>query len=246
MHTTNHVSEHDLQCASWYPVHSTLNVGLKLLQCVCVDDLNTQYPWDAPIKTSLGGLSPRIAEATVSLKLGVQETQIPSKPWVAWFFEHPVEGGWRTYATRSQSDTREDVPDNAAFSAVPVLFSTKLAILWRFYILYTGAEVVYDYDYEQMKLRGFFCIDQNPWQVIGCLNRFPKDFKFSRRRVWSSELSSGMYYREKQLSTDVSEVRAAYLWNIGRQLFYTAVHPRRQFWTGFLKMLSNILFSLSV
>jgi hypothetical protein len=35
------------------------------------------------------------------------------------------------------------------------------------------------------------------------------DFKFSRRRVWSSELSSGMYCRVKQLSTDVSEVRAA-------------------------------------
>jgi hypothetical protein len=22
-----------------------------------------------------------------------------------------------------------------------------------------------------------------------------------------------------------------HLWNVGRQLFYTAVHPRRQFWT---------------
>jgi hypothetical protein len=54
MHTTNHVSEHVLQYASWYPVHSALNVGLKLLQCVCEDDLNTQYPWDAPIKRSLG------------------------------------------------------------------------------------------------------------------------------------------------------------------------------------------------
>jgi hypothetical protein len=35
------------------------------------------------------------------------------------------------------------------------------------------------------------------------------DFKFSRRRVWSSESSSGMYCRVKWLSTDVSEVRAA-------------------------------------
>jgi hypothetical protein len=42
MHTTNHVSEHVLQCANWYPVHRALNVGLKLLQCV--DDFNTQYP----------------------------------------------------------------------------------------------------------------------------------------------------------------------------------------------------------
>jgi hypothetical protein len=24
-----------------------------------------------------------------------------------------------------------------------------------------------------------------------------------------------------------------YLWNVGRQLFYTAVHPRRQFWTSY-------------
>jgi hypothetical protein len=35
IHTTNHVSEHVLQCASRYPVYSALNVGLKLLQCVC-------------------------------------------------------------------------------------------------------------------------------------------------------------------------------------------------------------------
>jgi hypothetical protein len=35
------------------------------------------------------------------------------------------------------------------------------------------------------------------------------DFKFSRRRVWSSDLSSGMYCRVKKLSTDVSDVRAA-------------------------------------
>jgi hypothetical protein len=32
------------------------------------------------------------------------------------------------------------------------------------------------------------------------------DFKFSRRRVWCSELSSGLYCRVKWLSTDVSEV----------------------------------------
>jgi hypothetical protein len=50
------------------------------------------------------------------------------------------------------------------------------------------------------------------------------DFKFSRRRVWSSEMSSGMYCRVKQLSTDVSEVRVASI--------ITAVHPRRQFWTS--------------
>jgi hypothetical protein len=41
------------------------------------------------------------------------------------------------------------------------------------------------------------------------------DFKFSRRRVWCSGLSSGMYC----------------LWNVGRQSFYTAVYLRRQFWT---------------
>jgi hypothetical protein len=26
---------------------------------------------------------------------------------------------------------------------------------------------------------------------------------------------------------------STHLWNVGRQLFYTAVHPRRQFWTSF-------------
>jgi hypothetical protein len=27
---------------------------------------------------------------------------------------------------------------------------------------------------------------------------------------------------------------STYLWNVGRQLFYTAVHPTRQFWTSYL------------
>jgi hypothetical protein len=35
------------------------------------------------------------------------------------------------------------------------------------------------------------------------------DFKFSRWRVWCSELSSGLYCCVKWLSTDVSEVRTA-------------------------------------
>jgi hypothetical protein len=58
---------------------------------VCVDDLITQYPWDAPIKRSQKGLSSGIVETTISLKCGVQETQIPSKLWVSWLFEHPVQ-----------------------------------------------------------------------------------------------------------------------------------------------------------
>jgi hypothetical protein len=52
------------------------------------------------------------------------------------------------------------------------------------------------------------------------------NFKFSRRRVWSSELSSGMY------CIIPDDGGSTYLWNVGRQLFYTAVHPRRQFWTS--------------
>jgi hypothetical protein len=74
------------------------------------------------------------------------------------------------------------------------------------------------------------------------------DFKFSRRRVWSSE-SSGMYCHVfNWMSTDVSEVRAAsiiramtrrpddggstYIWNAGRHsIKNTAVHPRR-FWAS--------------
>jgi hypothetical protein len=70
---------------------STVRWMLAWSSCsVCVVDLNTQDPWDAPIKRSLGGLSPRIVETTICFKWGVQETQIPSKPWVAWLFEHPV------------------------------------------------------------------------------------------------------------------------------------------------------------
>jgi hypothetical protein len=36
-----------------------------------------------------------------------------------------------------------------------------------------------------------------------------RDFKFSRRRVWCSELSSGLYCHVKWLSADVSEVSTA-------------------------------------
>jgi hypothetical protein len=56
------------------------------------------------------------------------------------------------------------------------------------------------------------------------------DFKFSWRRVWSSELSS-----EDVLIPDGGG--STYLWNVGRQLFYTAVHPRRKFWTSILYQL---------
>jgi hypothetical protein len=34
-----------------------------------------------------------------------------------------------------------------------------------------------------------------------------------------------------------------YLWNVGRQSFYTAVHPRRQFWTSYIPV---FLLSISV
>jgi hypothetical protein len=72
-------------CNVQIDILSTMRWMLASTLAVCVDDLNTQYPWDAPIKISLG-----IVEATVSLKCDVQETQIPSNPWVAWLFEHPV------------------------------------------------------------------------------------------------------------------------------------------------------------
>jgi hypothetical protein len=56
------------------------------------------------------------------------------------------------------------------------------------------------------------------------------DFKFSRRRVWCSELSSGLYCRVKLLSTDVSEVdnktRSSFIrttWT-GRMLSFSAGH----------------------
>jgi hypothetical protein len=58
--------------------------------------------------------------------------------------------------------------------------------------------------------------------VQSCLTLW--DFKFSRRRVWCSELSSGFYCRVNRLSTDVS--------------IYTAVQPRRQLRTS----LSDVLF----
>jgi hypothetical protein len=81
-------------------------------------------------------------------------------------------------------------------------------------------------------------LDEINWK----LEEIMWDFKFSRRRVWCSELSSGIYCRVKLLLADVSEVRtasiirdddggSAHLWNVGRQSFYTTVYPRRQLWT---------------
>jgi hypothetical protein len=54
-------------------------------------------------------------------------------------------------------------------------------------------------------------VTNRPDFFLGCPDLiFPMwDFKFSRRRVWCSELSSGLYCRVKRLSTDVSEVRTA-------------------------------------
>jgi hypothetical protein len=61
---------------------------------------------------------------------------------------------------------------------------------------------------------------------------FMWDFKFSRRLVWCSELSSGIYCRVKWLSTDISEVRTA---------------SRRQFWTSYFYMFDVImLFYISL
>jgi hypothetical protein len=59
-----------------------------------------------------------------------------------------------------------------------------------------------------------------------------KDFKFSRRRVWCSELSSGMYCRVKWLSTDVSEVRTASIIipDDGGSTFETNVTMSKQVW----------------
>jgi hypothetical protein len=51
---------------------------------------------------------------------------------------------------------------------------------------------------------GYRIIFKNPskiWQYCLLFNKIMWDFKFSRRRVWCSELSSGMYCRVKWLST---------------------------------------------
>jgi hypothetical protein len=37
----------------------------------------------------------------------------------------------------------------------------------------------------------------------------------------------------KEFKFDVQDGGSTYLWNVGRQLFYTALHPRRQFWTSY-------------
>jgi hypothetical protein len=35
---------------------------------------------------------------------------------------------------------------------------------------------------------------------------------------------------------------STHLWNVGRQSFYTAVHPRRQFWTSYLADIQQLYF----
>jgi hypothetical protein len=64
-----------------------------------------------------------------------------------------------------------------------------------------------------------------------------------RINIECSELSSGMYCRAKIFVNRrfrgtcclviPDDGGSTYLWNVGRQLFYTAVHPRRQFWTSY-------------
>jgi hypothetical protein len=98
------------------------------------------------------------------------------------------------------------------------------------------------------RFRGVYCFHHHCYDNRGSMDlwhvslllwsyKTMRDFKFSRRRVWCSELSSGIYCRVKWLSTDVSEVHTASIirdesiWNVGRQSFYTAVYPRRQLWT---------------
>jgi hypothetical protein len=54
----------------------------------------------------------------------------------------------------------------------------------------------------------------------------------------TSETSVDNYFTRQYIPEDNSEHRpddggSTYLWNVGRQLFYTAVHPRRQFWTSY-------------
>jgi hypothetical protein len=52
-------------------------------------------------------------------------------------------------------------------------------------------------------------LNPQPWGPVASTLTTMWDFKFSRRRVWCSELSSGLYCRVNRLSTDVSEVRTA-------------------------------------
>jgi hypothetical protein len=66
----------------------------------------------------------------------------------------------------------------------------------------------------------------------------------------TSETSVDIYFTRQYIPEDNSELHtrrredlkshikirddggSTYLWNVGRHLFYTAVHPRRQFWTS--------------
>jgi hypothetical protein len=77
-------------CNVQVDVLSTVRWMLAWSSCsVCVDDLNTQYPWDAPIKRSLGGRKSGNRGGHNLFEMASRK-QIPSKPWVSWLFEHPV------------------------------------------------------------------------------------------------------------------------------------------------------------
>jgi hypothetical protein len=61
-----------------------------------------------------------------------------------------------------------------------------------------------------------------------------------RRQIWTSysppwelEISHLLTCFKRQLYHCPDDGGSTYLWNVGRQLFYNAVHPRRQIWTSY-------------
>jgi hypothetical protein len=65
----------------------------------------------------------------------------------------------------------------------------------------------------------------------------------------TSETSIDNYFTRQYIPEDNSEHRpddgcSTYLWNVGRQSFYMAVHPRRQFWTSYFTVVYSGTSSL--
>jgi hypothetical protein len=66
--------------------------------------------------------------------------------------------------------------------------------------------------------------------AVGGNSSQPTEMNNYYNNVWDIS-SHGGEYEVKNCLLGRDDGGSTYLWNVGRQLLYTAVHPRRQFWT---------------
>jgi hypothetical protein len=82
----------------------------------------------------------------------------------------------------------------------------------------------------------YHVISKTPTSATACGTKLKTQTK-NYKRKWKSSIIlceiSSSHGGEFELNFIIirDDGGSTYLWNVGRQLFYTAVHPRRQFWS---------------